>query len=229
MTIEIRSTRWTVTFVVLLVLCCARTIRAQDLSVSPGTAQPPGDLAESVRALLAPASTTVTLGDNTLEFWWVKALALQTSASGAPAWTNVPEGTLVGAMRVAKPMTDIRGLALKPGVYTLRFALQPQDGDHMGVSMYREFFLVAPAADDQTVEAIGHAAAVRLAKRASGKSHPSALSLDPPTSNKTAGTVVTNDAGHKALTFSVPTTSSGGPGGSLTFGLILVGTIQHQM
>ena len=59
-----------------------------------------------------------------------------------------------------------------------------------------------------------------------GGTHPSALSLDPPSSDKPAGQVITNEAGHKAVTFSVPTSAEGK---SISFGLILVGTIEHQM
>jgi len=200
------------------------SLRAQDLSVAKGTAPAPQELAEPVRALLADGATTVTRGDNTLEFWWVKSLAPKPEAAAASAWSAVAEGSVVGALRVAKPFTDIRGGSIKPGVYTLRYALQPQDGDHMGVSPFREFLLVAPAADDVTAEPLGHKGAVTLAKKTIGKSHPAALSLDPPAATAEPGTVVTNDAGHKAVVFRVPAA-----GGNLTFGLILVGTIEHQV
>ena len=110
----------------------------------------PSELGEPVRALLQPDATVVMRGENRLEFWWVKGVPLDSAPEGRPEWSNVPDGALVGAVKLTKPMTDARGLPMKPGVYTLRFALQPQDGDHMGVSPHREFLLVAPAADDQT-------------------------------------------------------------------------------
>ena len=142
-------------------------------------------------------------GENRLEFWWVKGVPLDTAPDGAPAWSNVPDGALVGAVKLAKPMTDTRGLPMKPGVYTLRFALQPQDGDHMGVSPHREFLLVAPAADDQTPEPARFKGAVALAKKTLGKSHPAALSLNP-TTGDAAGAMVTTDEGHKGVAFTVP-------------------------
>ena len=199
---------------------------AQDLTVEKGSSAPPSDVAQPIAALLAADSTKVMRGANTLEFWWVKALPLKAAPAAALSWADVPDGALVGVVTLAKPMTDIRGLPMKPGVYTLRFAMQPQDGDHTGVSPFREFLLVCPAALDQSPDPIGFRGAVSLAKKTNGRTHPSALSLDPPAGDKPAGQVITNDAGHKAVIFSVPTSAEGK---SISFGLILVGTIEHQM
>ena len=84
-----------------------------------------------------------------LELWWVKAVSLEKApASGKPSWADVADGTLVGVIRVGAAWSDIRGYGMKAGVYTLRFALQPQNGDHLGVSPNREFLLVCPSALD---------------------------------------------------------------------------------
>jgi hypothetical protein len=154
-------------------------------------------------------------------------VALDSTPAAEPSWTNVPDGALVGTVRLSAPMSDIRGVSMKPGVYTLRFARQPQNGDHMGVSPFREFLLVAPAADDQAAEAVGYKGAVALAKKTIGKSHPAALSLDPPSADGVAGRVVTNEAGHKGVTFTLPVAVQGKPSGALSFGLILVGRYDH--
>ena len=68
--------------------------------------------------------------------------------------------------------SDIRGYTVRPGVYTLRFALQPQNGDHMGISPNREFLLPAPAADDLTLDPVGYDGAVALARKTSRRAHP---------------------------------------------------------
>jgi hypothetical protein len=209
----------------LFVSLAAPTV-AQDLSVKPGGASIPSELAEPVRAALAERSTTVARGDATIEIWWARQLPTKAGAAGAsPTWASIADGALVGAMRLDKPLPDIRGLSIKPGVYTLRFALQPQDGDHMGVSPFREFLLVAQAALDQAVDPLGYKGAVSLAKKTGSKSHPASLSLDPPAASGEPGTIATNEAGHKAAIFRVPVAG----GGHLTFGLVLVGFIEHQM
>jgi len=50
-----------------------------------------------------------------------------------------PRTTLLGALRVHKTEIDYRKQKLKEGVYTLRLAYQPADGDHMGTAPNAEF------------------------------------------------------------------------------------------
>ena len=119
-------------------LFAASDASAQTLSATTAATPPPDEVAAPVKALLGPEATVVTRGANTIELWWRKALPLESAPSGKPAWSNVADGAIIGAMRTSKPLNDIRGFPMKPGVYVLRFALQPQDGDHMGVSPNRE-------------------------------------------------------------------------------------------
>jgi hypothetical protein len=159
-----------------------------------------------------------------VDFWLVKGLAL--TAAGQPAWSAVPEGSLVGAVRFSGPFRDIRGRTLKPGVYTLRYGIQPANGDHLGISPYRDFLLAAPAGVDTQPTAIGHDAVVELSRRATGLSHPAPFSLDPPVAPADAKDVVTNSEGHQSVILSVPVSRDGKPAGALKFGLILVGRIE---
>ncbi|HWP99365.1 MAG TPA: hypothetical protein VNK92_02730 [Vicinamibacterales bacterium] len=191
----------------------AQTLRAEAL-----TAPPPAELAPGVRERLADRGVKATAGDVTIELWWVKALPVSKDA----AWSGVREGSLVGAVRLSAPYRDIRGRTLKPGVYTLRFGIQPADGDHMGVSPFREFLLLSPAAADTDPEPVSHDQLVELSKQAIGSSHPAPWSIDPPAATEPPLSVRTNDAGHEAVVVEVPT-SAGKP---LRFGLILVGKIE---
>ena len=50
---------------------------------------------------------------------------------------------------VVKPLTDYKKQRIPAGLYTLRLAIQPQDGDHMGTAPYNEFCLFCPAAEDK--------------------------------------------------------------------------------
>ena len=69
---------------------------------------------------------------------------------------------------------------MKPGVYTLRFALQPQNGDHLGVSPNREFAGV-PVGLVTTPDPLGYKGTVwTWRSRRFGDRIRSALSLDPP-------------------------------------------------
>ena len=58
-------------------------------------------------------------------------------------------------MRVSGTFKEIRGKVVKPGVYTLRYGQQPQNGDHLGISPFREFLLISPAAIDKDPKVLG--------------------------------------------------------------------------
>lgn len=171
---------------------------------------------------LAPESTVVDLGDVQLQFWWVTRVAAEDA--GGEAWRRVPQGALVGVVHVSAGWSDIRGYSIRPGTYTLRFALQPQNGDHLGISPYREFLLMAPAAEDDSAAPVGYDDAVALSKKASRRAHPACLSLDPPEATGAPRSVTSNEFGHDVVVFTVPAGADGAP---LTFGLVVRGTIEH--
>jgi hypothetical protein len=199
------------------------TADAQSLVAAKGSDAVPAELTAATAAALAPGSVTVKIGDVQLDLWWVKAIALTKAPEGAPAWGDVGDGTLVGAIRVSAQWSDVRGYIVRPGVYTLRYARQPANGDHLGVSPNREFLLMSPAAVDATPDPVGYKGAVDLSKQTVRRAHPSALSLDPPAASTAPLSPVKTDLDLEGVVFSVPT--SAGP--SLTFGLILRGVIQN--
>ena len=184
-------------------------------SVSPLTDKPPAELAAGVAARLAPAAKVVA-GPATLEIWLVQKLEKNGDGAG---WSSVESGTLVGAMRVGGEFKEIRGKAVKPGVYTLRFGMQPQNGDHLGISTFREFLLISPAAIDQDPKVLGFDGVVALSKEVIGTAHPASLSLDPPEDAPGAPlSTYKNEHGHEGVVLQL---------GSLTFGLIVSGLIVH--
>ena len=205
---------------------CGAPASGQDLTAASEPGSPSDVLADPVRARLGGDALIVHRGSDRIRFWWVRSLPVMRSTV-TPGWSDVEVGTLVGAMETAAPLPDIRGVPISPGLYTLRFAKQPQDGDHMGVSPYREFLVVAPAGEDRAADAIGFEAAVELGKKTQGRSHPAVLSVDPPSSEAAAGAIISTEERHTAVVVSIPATHEDRPTGALTFGLILVGRIEH--
>ena len=125
-----------------------------------------------------------------------------------------PGGTRSVTASVTAPATA--------GVYTLRFALQPMNGDHLGVAPHREFLLVSPAAADTSVAPTGYQGTVDLSKQTTGAAHPAVWSLDPPAgASGEPFSITRNDAGHQGIVFEVTTSS-----GPVRFGLILIGKIE---
>jgi hypothetical protein len=196
---------------------------AQGLTVAPHAGAVPPGLAAPVAAALAPGGPMVTIGPTTAEFWWVKGIAAGSGLGAATGrWREVPEGALVGAVRLGGPLRDIRGRTVKAGLYTLRYALQPANGDHIGVSPFREFLLVSPASADTDARPTGYEGVVDMSRQSIGSSHPGVLSVDPPETTAPPGSVTTNEAGHQGIAVEVP----GPDGRAIRFGLILVGKIE---
>ncbi len=199
----------------LLISALVALIAALAPSVSPLTDKPPAELSPGVASRLAPAAKIVA-GEATLDLWLVQKLEMTGDGAG---WSTVDSGTLVGAMRVTGAFKEIRGKLVKPGVYTLRYGQQPQNGDHLGISPFREFLLISPAAIDTDPKVLGFDGVVAVSKEVIGTAHPASLSLDPPDS--APGAVLStykNESGHEGVVLQI---------GSLKFGLIVTGLIVH--
>ena len=91
------------------------------------------------------------------------------------------------------------------------------------MSPFREYLLLSPASADQDPKPSGLTGAVALSKLTVGTSHPAALSLDPPLSTAAPLSAYKTELDHQGVTFQVKTS----PSGALTFGLVLVGLIEH--
>ena len=206
----------------LLLLIASLALHSQ-LSTVTSTASAPDELAPGIKTQLHATGAKVSLGEATVEIWWATGV---TATAPGPGWSNVESGTLVGAMRVAGSFKEIRGKVVKPGVYTLRYGQQPQNGDHLGISPFREFLLLSPAAVDRDPTVPGFDGAVALSKQTIGTSHPASLSLDPP--EDAPGTVLSaykNESGHDGVVFEIK--QSGKGTATVKFGLILAGLIVH--
>jgi hypothetical protein len=84
----------------------------------------------------------------------------------------------VGVISFPKQTTDFRGQSIKPGLYTLRYAVHPNDGNHLGISPNRDFLLMVPVSVDKDASAqMKFEDLVKMSKNASGTNHPAGLSL----------------------------------------------------
>ncbi len=218
---SLRRTVRSFVLVFVAVLIFASQAAPQPIAASRHTDASPSEIAAPLGALLANGGARVEIGAAALTFWWVESAPLADGASGAPEWKQVAEGTFVGAVQISASFRDIRGRTIKPGVYTLRYAVQPSDGDHLGVSSYRDFLLLSPAAVDQDPAPNGHDGAINLSKNTIGSSHPSPWMLDPPATDGAVLSTGTNEMGLHYVVFEVPAGS-----GALRFGLVLIGKVE---
>src|ERR1035438_4119678 len=120
-------------------------------------------------------------GGWTAEFWFAKQL--KTAAKSVPGalYSELTNAEFVGVVNLPKGMADFRGQAIPAGVYTLRYQLLPQDGNHMGVAPNPDFLLAIPLASDPNPEqGYLYKKLVALSAKATGTNHPAVIALDTP-------------------------------------------------
>lgn len=166
-------------------------------------------VSESVRKSLEPKGYRVTLSDGSVacEIWLRSAVpASKTEAPGA-IYTALGESSLIGVMTFPKATSDFRGQSIKPGTYTLRYALHPTDGNHLGISPIRDFLVLIPVSVDQNADAqYKFEELVKMSAKASGTNHPAVISLVSPES-KPAPTVAENEHGHTVFSAKIKSQS----------------------
>jgi len=177
----------------------------------------PLDIPKPLQDVLQAAGTRV-VGDKGVvcEVWVGKAVAQSTAGNPDALYPSLGMGILVGILHFPAAGSDFRGQAIKPGYYTLRYALLPQDGNHMGVNPYRDFLLLSPAAaDTQINKALLPADLYKLSRQASGTNHPAVMSLVPTAQGATYPSLGQDDQGHFVLQIKL--------GAALPIALVVVG------
>lgn len=162
---------------VLCGLLAATALLAEYKSEPAGA--PPADLKPGVASLLGKEGYKISDGGKmTAELWLRSSVPTGGKAETSVTLSGVPHGALMGVVRFPEGWADRRGQKIKPGVYTLRYSLMPEDGAHMGASPQRDFLLMVPVADDPGAENNpDYPTLIGLSAKASGTSHPAVLSL----------------------------------------------------
>ena len=142
---------------------------------------PPPDVPGPISATLQKDGFKVAGGSGpaVCEIWFrSKAPSGPKTTEEAVSLPTIPQGALLGVLRFPGRGSDRRGQTIKPGVYTLRYSLQPVNGDHQGVAPQRDFLVMIPAADDTNTEAIPNIDdLMKMSRKASGTPHPAILSM----------------------------------------------------
>lgn len=130
---------------------------------------------------LETAGHRVVMSDGSLlcEIWLRKSLpgTPGTKAEGAN-YPELTESEFIGVISFPKGGKDFRGQAIRPGAYSLRYELMPNDGNHLGAAPARGFLLLVPmTADQDPSAAYQYDPLVGLSRQASGTNHPAVLML----------------------------------------------------
>jgi hypothetical protein len=214
----------------VLFAAAALPLRAADNAYSIKVVEktePPKEVQAPIRQLLSDRCVQLldAKGGLLAEVWLCKALpakATDMQIKNGLTYREIPETTVFGAIRFPKQATDYRKQKIPAGVYTLRLAYQPMDGDHMGTAPYGEFCLLSPAADDKKAGTMEAKALHELsAKTTNG--HPGVLLLFP--GGKDAGdTPKLLDKGENHWVVELKQeVSVDGKKASINIGLVLIG------
>lgn len=185
-----------------ILLIGALTLSAE-VAVKVAEKPPPKELDASIAGTLQPKAIQVTDGDKPrLEIWLRKEIPVQSKPTSAEkALEGLKQATLIGAVHVPAETRDYRDDQLAAGIYTMRFALQPQDGNHLGSSEFLYFAVLTPAKLDTKLDGIAdYKQLVKASSKETSTDHPVILSLRPP--SKEAGenpTVVEPAPEHKSI------------------------------
>ena len=138
--------------VIAALLAVLPSLPAQEYSAEAGAPLPDGVPAATAE-LVAQEGVSVKAGGTVVASFWMRSAPFE----GEPAsgfgvrFDNLPEGAFLGIVQFPEKGSDFREQSVPPGVYTIRFGLHPEDGNHMGVAPSRDFGLLCPADKDTDV------------------------------------------------------------------------------
>ena len=114
------------------------------------------------------------------EIWIRKSIPASGKPTGPKGTIQFPilqEGELLGVVKFLEEGHDFRDQTIPPGIYTLRYGLQPVNGDHLGVSLFRDYGLLIPVAKDVDLAPLPRKKLETLSAETTGSSHPAILML----------------------------------------------------
>jgi len=213
-------------FALMAALLCsgaAMDIMAASYKLETVSTAPEG-LSAKLQAMLQSSGYKVLneQGSAWCEVWVRKEIAnLGKPAAPGANYPALHLGQLVGIMKFSETGADYRGQAIKPGVYTLRYCLILQDGNHLGAAPILDFVLLVPAAEDtKDADAVmSTAEVVALSRKASGTNHPAVINMAPTPDAASTPSLEKDGLDHWVL--KVKTQSK--PAADLPIGIIVVG------
>lgn len=180
---------------------------AATFSVKSFDKQSPEKLGASIRAVLSSNGYTILRDDQPIFEIWLRTRIPLKKSFDAPehALNALAQTSLIGAIAVLSDARDYRDDEIYAGIYTLRFDLRPEDGNHLGTSEHLFFAVLVEAKNDRDLAKITHS---RQLSKASSKSspndHPVIFSLFPASSKEVKIPSIHEPAsGHQAIRLSI--------------------------
>jgi hypothetical protein len=187
----------TITITALLFIAATAGFAQESIKVGPLKQAPPESISAQVRDALNGQGYRIEgeQGRTVADIWLRKEIPASETPSGPRGAVLFPclgEGELIGVVQFATEGHDYRDQPIAKGIYAVRYGLQPINGDHLGVSTYRDYLLLLPAAKDRSLAPLARKQLEERSAESAGTSHPAVFLLQapPPDSSKTTAAVV---------------------------------------
>jgi hypothetical protein len=164
----------------LLLVLVPGGLVAQEYKVQELKQGPPSTISPEISAVLNAQGYRVVDGQGKpfAEIWLRKTVPASVKPAGPSGVIQFPflqESELLGVIQIASEGHDYRDQAIAKGVYTLRYGLQPVNGDHLGVSPFRDYSLLLPGSKDKALAILPRKQLETHSAEAAGSSHPAIL------------------------------------------------------
>ncbi len=154
----------------------------ESIKVETRKQPPPAALVPELIGALDGQSLRIRDGQDkdVAEIWLRKATTTSEKPSGAKGAIQFPflaDGELLGILEFTEEGHDYRDQSIAKGIYTMRYGLQPVNGDHLGVSTYRDYVLLLPASKDKALSPPTRKQLEERSAESAGTSHPASFLL----------------------------------------------------
>jgi hypothetical protein len=164
----------------LLTALLSPAASGQEYSAEVIDAAPEADgVSDEVAKLIGDKGIRVKKGTRSAcEIWFVQPLPIEPEfeATEDRLYPFTP-GQLIGVLHFGRRGSEFRDQSISSGWYTLRFGLQPIDGNHEGTSPTRDFLLLVDAEQDELVDNWEADDLNEASAEAAGSAHPAMLCL----------------------------------------------------
>jgi hypothetical protein len=172
---------------------------------------PPPEISNAIRNELNTTGYRITKGESApyLDVWLRKAIPSNKVPAGPEGPVQLPYlsvGELLGAVRFAGEGHDFRDQTLVKGTYTLRYNVHPIDGNHLGVSPFRDFSLLLLASKDTSPAPVKGEDLLDQSAMVSGTEHPAVLMLSATKPGTKVEAGIRNNAEKKWWSLTLPLT-----------------------
>lgn len=166
---------------VVAVLFSVSAVMAADYRIETVDERPPeGAVSEEIAAVLSSPGLKVMRGANrTVCTIWLRSewpVKSDFTPSASVLYPFHP-GDLIGVISYRRDGNDFRGQKIESGTYTLRYAQQPVDGNHVGTSPTQDFLLLLSPDDDKELARIDDETLFELSAKAIDSTHPCMLCM----------------------------------------------------